>query len=159
VESVYRTLEGQHVPAILTTAALKAGDTNRAKAYAVELLQNLDVTLDSWNYGNMIYDYNSLLGQIALSEGKPDEAAKFLLAAGKTPGSPQLNSFGPSFTLAKALLQQGRPEDRATVAKFLDDVAVFWHNPYKEMKVKNREQIEAWKKEILDGKIPTDRKW
>ena len=52
------------------------------------------------------------------------------------------------------------------MAKFLDDVAVFWANPdketyslYKEMKVKNREQIEAWKKEILDGKIPTDRKW
>ena len=26
-------------------------------------------------------------------------------------------------------------------------------------KVKQREQIEAWKKEILEGKIPTDRKW
>ena len=55
---------------------------------------------------------------------------------------------------------------RATVVKFLDDVAVIWTNPdketygpYKESKIKNRELIEAWKKEILDGKIPTDRKW
>lgn len=156
---------GQPYLAMLTTGAIAAGETNKAKAYAVELLQNLDPKVDAWNYGNFIYSYNFMLGQIALREGKPDEAAKFLLAANQTPGSPQQNSFGPSFTLAKELLQLGRTQDRITVGKYLDDVAGFWANPdtardyTKADKAKLREEIEAWKKEILDGKIPTHRKW
>lgn len=163
--AAYRLPDGQPYLATLTLAFLKTGDTNQAKTFAIELLRNLDEKRDAWNYGNLIYHYNSLLGQIALREGKPDEAVKYLIAAGKTPGSPQLNSFGPTFKLAKELLQLGRSEDRTTVGKFLDDVARFWANPdtardyVKADKVKQREQIEAWKKEIFDGKIPTDRKW
>ena len=161
----YRLEHGQPYLATLTTASLAAGDTNQAKTFAGQLLQGLDPKRDALYHGNYVYQFNSLLGQIALREGKPDEAVKHLLAAGKTPGSPSLNSFGPNFTLAKELLQLGRPQDRVTVGNFLDEVARFWANPdtapdyRKADKIKQREQIEAWKKEILDGKIPTDRKW
>ncbi len=66
-------------------AALKAGDTSSATKHAAELLKkNTDKT--SWNYGNVIYEANQILGLAALREGN--------VAAGKTPGSPQLNSFG-----------------------------------------------------------------
>ncbi len=160
--ATYQMMGGQNHLSLLADASFLTGETNKAKAYLIEMLQTKETK--DWNYGNMVYYNNSKLGQIALSEGKPDEAAKYLLAAGKTPGSPQLNSFGPSFALAKELLQLGRPQDRATVVKFLDDVASFWADPdksanYKEMKIKNREAIEAWKKEITDGKIPTGPKW
>jgi hypothetical protein len=52
------------------------------------------------------------------------------------------------------------------VLTFLDEVAVFWADPdketyslYKEAKVKNRAQLEGWKKDIAAGKIPDDRRW
>ena len=164
--ATYRPLDGQSYLAVLADASLLAGDTNKAKECAIELLKTADEKKDAWNYGNLIYQYNSFLGLIALRAGNPDEAAKHLLAAGKTPGSPQLNSFGPNFALAKELFQLGRKEDRATLVKFLDDVALFWANPdkesysvYKEQKVKNRDQIERWKNDIVAGKIPTDRQW
>jgi len=38
-----------------------------------------------------------------LKEGKVEDAKHYLLEAGKTPGSPQLNSFGPDMSLAEEL--------------------------------------------------------
>ena len=46
-----------------------------------------------------------------------------LRAAGHTPGSPQLDSFGPDIRLAWDLLQRG--QDQA-VLDYLHDVARFW---------------------------------
>jgi hypothetical protein len=48
-----------------------------------------------------------VLGQVALRRGDAKKAASFLLAAGKTWGSPQLNSFGPNMPLANDLLAAG----------------------------------------------------
>ena len=164
--AAYRLLNGQSYLAVLADASLLAGETNKAKECAIELLKAADEKKDAWNFGNLIYHYNSFLGLIALREGNPGEAVTYLLAAGKTPGSPQLDSFGPDFGLARELLRLGRPEDRTTVAKFLDEVARFWANPekesysvYKEAKVTNRQQIETWKTDIAAGKIPNDRQW
>jgi hypothetical protein len=163
--TTYRPLD-QNYHAVLAGASLLAGQTNQARAYAIKLLETLDQKTERWNYGNLIFRFNLLLGQIALQEGNADAVAKYLLAAGKTPGSPQLNSFGPDFSLAGALLRHGRPEDRTAVLQFLDEVAVFWANPdketytlYKEATVKKRQQLEAWKKDIDAGKIPEDRRW
>jgi tetratricopeptide (TPR) repeat protein len=149
--ATYRLQNGKSYLSILAEASLLADDTNQAKACAIELLKNVDQKTDGWNYGNVIYQYNLFLGKIALQEGQADEAAKYLIAASKTPGSPQLNSFGPDFTLAGALLRHGRPEDRAAVLTFLDEVARFWANRDK--------QIETWKKDIAAGKIPDDHRW
>ena len=119
--------------------------------------------LRTFSYGNVEYAANELLGRVALREGNTDAAGKYLLAAGKTKGSPQLNSFGPSFTLARELAEKG---ERDTVIQFLDLVGVFWANPDKakegnsrNVAMGNRKQLEAWKQQIQDGKIPSDYKW
>jgi hypothetical protein len=60
---------------------------------------------------------------VALADGKLDEAKLHLLEAGKTPGSPQLNSFGPSMALAGDLLKKG---EKAAVLSYFDLCRTFW---------------------------------
>ena len=143
-------------------ACLEAGELDEATVQAKALLAQ---DQKGWNYGNVIYDAHSILGRSALRQGKLQQARQELLAAGQTPGSPQLNSFGPRFTLARELLQHGEPADREAVAEFLDGVARFWANPdkapdYRKADVlKKLQQIETWKAEVRAGKTPNDPKW
>ncbi len=145
--------------------ALDQGRTAAVTAYAKRLLaKNTDRS--SWNYGNVIYDANELLGQAALREGRIEDAKKYLLEAGNTPGSPQLDSFGPDNTLARELLQRG---EKKVVLEYLDLVARFWtHTSESELKsltpeqrrsteeldAANADNIKQWKAEIRAGKIP-----
>ena len=98
-----------------------------------------------------------------MREGNLAAAKKHLLAAGATPGSPQLNSFGPQMQLARELLEKGEKE---TVLQYLDLVARFWANPDerteanpKRIAREHLKQLEAWKKQIREGKVPTGPKW
>ena len=162
----YRMQNGESYLEIMARASLLAGETNQAKACAMELLKSADAKTETWNYGNLIHGYNSFLGLIALHEGKPDEAANYLLAAGKTPGSPQLDSFGPDFMLAKELLQAGQKE---AVLQYLDLVGNFWGNTNRnageknantvQCNINNARTLESYRQAIRDGKIPADPKW
>ena len=55
-----------------------------------------------------------VLGLLALNQGNVKPASQYL-DAGSTPGSPQLNSFGPDMSLAQALLEKG---ERDTVLEY-----------------------------------------
>lgn len=149
-------------------AALKAGNNRAASKYASELLKkNTDTT--SWNYGNVIHSANQVLGLAALAEGKVSQARGFLLAAGKTPGSPQLNSFGPDMVLAQKLLTRGETK---VVLAYLDLIAKFWaftpeaelramekrfpgsSTQSRELNEQSRKTIEEWKRQIRAGEKP-----
>ncbi len=139
-------------------AAMAAGDSELAAKYASELLaKNTDTS--SWNYGNVVYEGNQILGLAALKKGDVAAAKQYLIAAGKTQGSPQLDSFGPEMLLAQALLEKG---ETASVLEFLDLVAKFWATPKpgdEESSValhrQHAERIESWKAEIRSGKRPS----
>ena len=139
-------------------AAIDAGDADLATRYASELLtKNTDKT--SWNYGNVVYQANEILGRAALKHGDLAAAKRYLLAAGNTPGSPQLNSFGPEMTLAQQLLEKG---ERETVLEFLDLVVKFWGTPapgqkeeFARLNRRNAATIEGWKAEIREGGQPS----
>ena len=147
----------------ISLALLEAGlDLAEVKSCAEAALANNKDT-QSWNYGNIIYDQHSLLGRVALREGKLDEAKKQLLAAGRTPGSPQLNSFGPDFILARELAEKGEYD---TVLKFLDLVARFWANPEERTQDNSKrsanrhlKELESWRKQLKTGKVPDHQKW
>jgi hypothetical protein len=135
--------------------ALKAGDTKGATRYATELLTSNIYTPFSWNYGNVIYDGNQILGLAALKENDIAKAKQCLLAAGNTPGSPQLDSFGPDMTLAQELLKKG---EKQVVLDFLDLVAKFWATPkpgedskFLHLYQEHEAKIEQWKNAIRSG--------
>ena len=136
---------GQHLYHVLSNLALAAGKPEKAEKYAARLLEVVTEKEESWNYGNAIHEANIVLGRTALWSGKTEEARKFLLAAGRTPGSPQLNSFGPSMELAEELLKKG---ERETVLQYFELCRKFWNNP------DAIERLDEWTKGVREGKTP-----
>lgn len=120
-------------------------------------------TVTNWNYGNLIYNMHSLLGRIALREGNATLAKKHLAASGKTPGSPQLNSFGPDFVLARELLEKG---ERDAVLAHLDQISSFWGKPETKPSApsprtasRHEDMVEGWRQAIRSGQIPNGYQW
>lgn len=124
----------------LAKVALAANAPKKAEEYADKMLSQ---NSPGWNYGNNIHHGNIILGRIALTLDDLEEAKKHLINAGKTPGSPQLNSFGPDMTLAKELLQKG---EKDVVLKYLELCSKFWKS--------GKDQLEKWTVVVKDGKIP-----
>ncbi len=106
---------------------LRRGRLKAAAAKASELLTLAEEFPKDWFYGNAIHHGHLLLGRIALAQGDAATAANELLAAGKTPGSPQLDSFGPNCQLALDLLRAG---DRAPVLEYLELCGRFWKHDF-----------------------------
>ena len=106
----------------LAETALGAGQTEKARSYADTMLSN---ERNDWNLGNRIHHGHLTLGRIALAEGNLEEAKKRLLKAGETPGSPQLNSFGPKMDLAKALLER---DEKEVVVRYFELCSEFWNH-------------------------------
>lgn len=116
-----------------------------AKSFAESILKTVDDFKKDWNYGNIIHHGNLVLGRIRLFQGDSDGAKKYLVLASKTPGSPQLDSFGPNMTLARELLEKG---EKDSVLKYLDACLVFWKIPHAAS------EASAWKQSISEGKVP-----
>jgi hypothetical protein len=123
--------------------ALWAGDDGKAKDYARQIVDLATAGQGKWDHGNAIHEGHRMLGHVALNAGDVAAAKGHLLEAGKTPGSPQLNSFGPELTLARDLLAKG---ERDAVIEYLQGLPRFWQG---------REQaIEEWVTLIKAGQTP-----
>jgi hypothetical protein len=127
----------------MAQAALKAGDEAKAAAYASELLHGRQTDATDWNYGNAIHDGHMVLGLIAVRHGDIPGARQQLVEAGKTPGSPQLDSFGPSMMLAKELLEKG---ERDGVLEYLSECRSFWKM--------GTASLDAWSETVKKGGTP-----
>lgn len=124
-------------------AAFACSEFERTTACALELLVEPAAPERGWNDGNAIYSGNALLGRVAFARGDREAAKLHLSRAGKTPGSPQLNSFGPDLELANELLEAGENE---AVLAFLGDVARFWTG--------HRGRLDLWRMRIEKGERP-----
>jgi hypothetical protein len=120
-----------------------AGKTEEARKDAQELMALLPKFQGNWNYGNAVQDANLVLGRIAVKEGHVDEAKRCLIVAGNSPGSPQMNSFGPNMSLAKDLLEKG---ERKAVLEYFELCRKFW-------KMDNG-RLSDWSQEVKAGKVP-----
>jgi hypothetical protein len=143
----------------LAAASLGAGDGAKAKEIALQQLAANTNTTD-WNYGNVIHNANSTLGRAALREGDKKAAAEFLKKAGATPGSPQLNSFGPDWILAREMIEAGETQ---AVLDYLDLVEKFWvsrknpKSPAAKLADSHQQKLDQWRAEVREGKLPDFR--
>ncbi len=150
--------------------AVNASALDDARAYALELL-NSGTNPRDWNYGNAIFFGNMVLGQVALRHGDTNSAVSFLMASGRTPGSPQLNSFGPNMSLVKDLLtgvpsaptlppqpssprrhtaaplrHTASPDLDQSVLDFFDLCRVFW--------TMGGSRLDQWSQQVRSGVVP-----
>ncbi len=103
--------------------AVHQGRLDDAAAMGAELLRDAEKFPRDWNYGNALHKGHLILGRVALRRGDLNEAKARLISAGRTPGSPQLDSFGPNMTLAEELLQRG---EKQVVLDYFDLCEKFW---------------------------------
>lgn len=127
----------------LAKAAIKAEDLEKATRYAKEALDGAERFPKDWNHGNAIHHGNNVLGLVALEQGDMKSAAEHLLKAGKTPGSPQLDTFGPNMSLAKALLEKGGKD---VVLEYLELCRKFWKM--------GGDRLDRWTKDVKAGNEP-----
>lgn len=128
----------------LIQAAILADDWDRVRETAERVLVDNETCQRTFQYGNAIHRANIALGFAALANDQVAAAAEYLVRAGKTPGSPQLNSFGPDRDLARALLERG---ERNAVLTYLEDCARFWKG--------NEALLDVWRTAIERGE-PTE---
>lgn len=107
----------------VVNAAVLAEDWTLVRETAERVLVDNETCTRTFEYGNAIHRANIALGRAALASDDVKEAAVSLVRAGKTPGSPQLNSFGPDRELACDLLERG---EREAVLTYLADCSRFW---------------------------------
>ena len=131
-----------HLPSA-AAAAFHLGQLADAKAYAKRALTLAPRFEKNWNYGNAVHLGHTVLGLIALMEQDHSSAIRELHESGQTPGSPQLNSFGPTMHLAKELLKLGYVEP---VLTYLNQCRAFW-----EM---GGAWLDLWERRIREGHVP-----
>jgi tetratricopeptide (TPR) repeat protein len=124
-------------------AAALLGRYETAQELAEELLALAPSYRTNWNYGNAIHHAHTALGLVALASGNIAQAIEHLLASGETPGSPQLNTFGPSMALARALMREGQ---FTSAAEYLKRCRAFW-----EM---GGEWVDTWQEMVAHKVVP-----
>lgn len=124
-------------------AAWHLGQIDLAINLAEKALSLAPTYAGNWNYGNAINAGHSVLGLCALHHGRIDEAVAQLHQAGGTPGSPQLNSFGPSMQLAKALAIHGEFD---AALNYLDQCRIFWK--------RGEVWLDIWEKKLQARIVP-----
>jgi hypothetical protein len=125
-------------------AAYTLSDYALARELANTALSLAPSYKDNWNYGNAVHFAHTVLGLLALSTGDVRGAAEQLRLSADTPGSPQLNSFGPSMRLARDLLRSG---ESAAVLAYFEQCRRFWKM--------GQTWLSIWEKKVARGALPS----
>jgi hypothetical protein len=126
--------------------SVNVGRLDDASAYARELHAGLVKYRTDWNYGNAVSKAHSAHGRVALQRGDLARAIRELALAGASPGSPQMDSFGPNLSLARDLLATNDAIARDAVRAHFDDIAKFWRLEAGALRV--------WRGDIAAGRAP-----
>lgn len=118
-----------------------SGNYAQSKIFTLQMKGNADGFDDNPGMGQMLHDYNTLMGRHLVREGRIEEAGQHLLQSLQVQPSPVMSSFGPNFELAMDLLKAGQT---GVVLEYLDGCAEFWKD----------EPVRIWKEKINAGRIP-----
>jgi len=128
--------------------AVKTKNCPTIQNVAGELLAIAPYYSSNWNYGNAIFDGHMAYAWCAVKEKKIESALNHLDEAAKTPGSPQLNTFGPPYhdmSVLSELLKEGHKKE---VTLFLVKLKRFWDSEFSD------DYFDYWEKEIEHKRIP-----
>jgi len=147
----------------LAMAAGQAEQWAKVFQYGTNAIARLDPAKPDWNYGNLVHDVNAMLCLAALHAGDKKQADEYLFSAGRSPGSPQLDSFGPDFSYAAKMLKAGETN---AVLQYLDLVGNFWGNTNRpkryagdDFDLEKSRTLEKYRQDIRAGKIPAEGRW
>jgi tetratricopeptide (TPR) repeat protein len=127
----------------LSKAAWNAREHADAREWADRALAAVDELQQRNAHGEAVLTGHLVLGRLALREGDVEAAKRHLLAAGRTPGSPMLNSFGPSMALADELLREGH---REVVLEYFELCRKFWKS--------GATTLDYWVETVHKGYLP-----
>lgn len=122
--------------------ALEERDLATAQRCGEELLKIVERRPASPD-GYALHEGHRILGHVALAAGDLEAAKRHLIDAGRTHGSPSLDSFGPRLDLARALLARG---ERDAVMEYLRLCSRFWKG--------RKATLERWIADIQSGGQP-----
>jgi len=131
--------------ALTDLALVEARDRppSTVRQHAEEALRLASEYRGDWNYGNAVHKANLALGRLALREDDLVAARRLLLEAGRTPGSPQLNSFGPNMLLAKELFARG---ERDVLLEYFALCGRFWKS--------HEDELTRWSEDVRQNIEP-----
>lgn len=132
---------------LLNKTALN-NDCTTAKTYANKLLSIAELNKSDWNYGNAVLDAQMALGHCQFVAGNMTAAVAHLELASKTPGSPQLNSYGPGYANLQLIIDLLGAGKKQPALDFLEQSKRYWKGPRAD------EERHQWEEEISHGKIP-----
>jgi hypothetical protein len=127
----------------IARASVAARLLDRASTAAAVVLRDASEFERTWQYGNSVHWGHIVLGKVALLKADVDTASTELVLAGHTPGSPQLNSYGPDLELAQGLMDLGRTE---AVRDYLTQCKRFWDLDHGA--------LDRWVAQISSNQIP-----
>jgi hypothetical protein len=127
----------------LAKLAFKAGEMEKARDYATQLVTAQPSGARGFPYDDAIHTGHTILGRVALREGRLDEAKSRLLASGNVKKSPMLGTSGPNMSLAQELLAKG---ENATVLEYFKLCGSFWSM--------GTAKLDRWSKEVNAGLAP-----
>jgi hypothetical protein len=125
----------------VANSALHAEVYDRSADAATTTLAMAESVKGTSDYGRAIHYGNMVLCKVALKSDDTVAAESYFIAASKTTGSPDLNSFGPDFSLCEIFLGQGK---RELVKTYLTNCSSFW----------KKQIIDQWLVEIEAGVVP-----
>jgi hypothetical protein len=134
----------------LTHIVGKDPDCQKVVPLADKLLIEANDFKSDWNYGNAIFVANMAKGYCSIVASDVEAAKHFLILAGGTPGSPQLDTFGLSWYNADTRLLDEllKKKEQDAVIAFLESIKKFWMPKYSE------KPIAKWEAEIKSGQNP-----
>ncbi len=113
-----------------------------------ELLRLNKIVPETWNYGNAIHHSHTIISLVKFERNQIDSAKNHLVKSSKTPGSPQLDSFGPTLMLAQKLADHGEIQ---SCIKYLKNCSQFW-------KMDNG-KVSTWLNQLENGNVPNMYTW
>ncbi len=124
---------------------------DKTEVYSNEYLRMAESFKSDWNYGNAIFHGNLGISHVAFNKKLDSKSAdNYLLAASKTPGSPQLVSFGPfnEPSIRSFLQELAKKGHKDTLLEFAENCKKFVTRVYNKESTQeqraNSDEVEKW---------------